>query len=170
LDGAESFILEKRKKLLGLIQTLPKDRESYGLAHLDLHFGNFFVDIEQRLITLFDFDDCAYGWYLMDVATLLFDILVVYDLPDKESFGTRFLENLLKGYLSQKPLSLFWLNQLPHFLKLLEIGVYIMLYRQYDPTSADNWVGKFMLNRQERIEQDIPYIDLPFGVIFEHLN
>jgi Ser/Thr protein kinase RdoA (MazF antagonist) len=36
-----------------------RSRNSYGLAHMDLHFGNFFVDMGQQRIQLFDFDDCA---------------------------------------------------------------------------------------------------------------
>lgn len=34
--------------------------------------------IPNKEITIFDFDDCVYGWFVMDIATLLFDILVVY--------------------------------------------------------------------------------------------
>jgi Ser/Thr protein kinase RdoA (MazF antagonist) len=166
LGKAESNILEKRARVLAIIQALPKDRENYGLAHLDLHFGNFFVDVAKRRITLFDFDDCAYGWYVMDLAMLLFDVLVVYDGLDKREFGERFLKNLLKGYLTQKQIGSFWVKQLPHFLKLLEIGIYLMLYRSYDPATAYDWISKFMPGRKERIEQEIPYVDLNFEAIF----
>jgi len=167
LEGADSILLERRAQTLERIAVLPKERASYGLAHLDLHFGNFFVDAEAQRIVLFDFDDCAYGWYLMDIAMLLFDVLVVYNGNDPLSFGAHFLEHLLRGYRSQMPLDSFWLNQLPHFLKLLEIGVYAMLYRGYDPATADGWVSKFMPGRRERIEQAVPYVDLDFMAIYQ---
>ena len=165
LDGAEPVVLEKYVRVLAPIQALPKDRESYGLVHLDLHFGNFFVDAEHQKIILFDFDDCAYGWYVMDIAMLLFDVLVVYAGSDRQRFGERFLENLLKGYRQQKPISQFWVGQLPLFLKLLEIGVYLMLYRSYDPATADEWVSKFMPGRRDRIEQETAYVDMDFNVM-----
>jgi Ser/Thr protein kinase RdoA (MazF antagonist) len=99
----------------------------------------------------------------MDIAMLLLDVLVVYDGLDRLQFGERFLENFLKGYRSQKQISREWLCQLPHFLKLLEIGIYIMLHRFYEPAEADEWVSKFMPGRKDRIEQNTPYIELDFG-------
>jgi Ser/Thr protein kinase RdoA (MazF antagonist) len=165
LVGADPTILEKRDRVLSALRSLPKDRDSYGLAHLDLHLGNFFVDTVQQRIVFFDFDDCGYGWYVMDIAMLLFDVLVVYDGFDREQFGERFLRNLLRGYRTQMVISEFWLSQLPHFMKLLEIGVYVMLYRDYDAATADEWVSKFMPGRRERIEQEIPYVDLAFHAL-----
>ncbi len=167
LVHADPIILEKRSNILSLIQILPKDPESYGLAHLDLHFGNFFIDIDNLKISLFDFDDCAYGWYIMDIAMLLFDVLVLFKGKDIKEFGEKFLVNLLRGYYSQMPENVFWIRQLPSFLKLLEIGVYLMLYRDYDPLSSDEWVNQFMPGRKYRIEHEIPYIDLDFSSIFQ---
>ena len=136
--------------------------QCYGLAHLDLHFGNFFVDVASSQITLFDFDDCAYGWYLMDLAMLLFDVLVVYGGSDRERFGGRFLEHVLARLSVAEIHRILLAAQFPLFLKLLEIGVYITLYRTYDPSDSDGWVGKFMHGRKLRVEQDIPYVDLDF--------
>ena len=167
LVGADAAILEKRRRVLAEIENLPKDPENYGLAHMDLHFANFFVDAANLKITFFDFDDCAYGCYLMDLAMLLFDVLVVYSGADRESFARRFLEQFLRGYLTQKSLDRFWVVQLPHFLKLLEIGLYLMLYRDDDPSDSDGWSGKFMPGRRQRIEQDIPYVSSDFEKILE---
>jgi amicoumacin kinase len=166
LQGVDAIILDKRRLILDWIARLPVTSECYGLAHLDLHFGNFFVDAASSKITLFDFDDCAYGWYLMDLAMLLFDGLVVYGGSARQRFGEHFLEHLLRGYVSQKSLEPFWVAQFPLFLKLLEIGVYIMLYRNYDPADSAGWAGKFMPGRKQLIEQDTPYVSLDFDQVF----
>jgi len=165
LEGSDPFIMEKRRLILETIAGLPISPECYGLAHLDLHFGNFYVDTDRSQITLFDFDDCAYGWYLMDLAMLLFDVMVVYGGSERERFGERFLEHLLLGYLSQKSLDSASAKQFPLFLKLLEIGLYIMLYRSYNPEDSGEWSGKFMPGRRQRIEQDIPYVEMDFESI-----
>ena len=162
VDETQAFIQEKRAAVLDILNTLPKDPESYGLIHADLHFANFFVDAARPAFTIFDFDDCAYGWYPMDIAMLLFDILVWHPSPDKQELARGFLANFLKGYLEEKGLRPFWLSRLPHFLKLLEIGIYIQLYPKYDPLDCDEWVGKFMAGRKERLQNDFPYIDLDF--------
>jgi Ser/Thr protein kinase RdoA (MazF antagonist) len=165
LDGVNPMLLEKRRLLLDAIAHLPVNPDCYGLAHLDLHFGNFFVDIPSAQITFFDFDDCAYGWYLMDLAMLLFDVLVVYGGSDREGFGERFLEHLLRGYLSQKSLDPACAVQFPLFLKLVELGLYIMLYRIDDPADLEEWGSKFMPGRRLRVEQDIPYVNLDYEKI-----
>jgi Ser/Thr protein kinase RdoA (MazF antagonist) len=162
-DPALGIIAERREKLMAHIHNLPKDPACYGLIHADLHFGNFFVDAPARAITLFDFDDCAYGWYVMDVAMLLFDILVLYSGEERQPFATRYLKNFLAGYRAETELSSKWICELPTFLKLVEIGVYIEVYPDYDPQDTTSWVGKFMPGRKQRIEENQAYIDLDFA-------
>ena len=159
LPPSEAIIAEKRARVFEYVQTLPKDDNSYGMIHADLHGGNFFVDVATNTITVFDFDDCAYGWYVMDIAMSVFDMLVLYPGKDRAAFATRFLRSYLTGYRAENTLDAFWLGQLPHFLKLLEIGVYTQVYAYHDPADTESWVGRFMANRRFRIEHDIPYID-----------
>jgi amicoumacin kinase len=166
-DPALGIIAQKRAQVLERIHALPRGEDAYGLVHADLHFGNFFVDTEACAVTIFDFDDCAYGWYVMDIAMLLFDILVVYAGEERQPFAARFLRSLLRGYLSECALSEFWVNQLPLFLKLVEIGVYIEVYQDYDPADTGSWVGKFMAGRKTRIEQDQAYVVLDFEKILK---
>ncbi len=162
----ELWLKEKQARLLEQIHALPKPTDAYGLIHADLHFGNFFVDVHRQIITLIDFDDCAYGWFVMDIAVLLFDILVLYTGKDKGEYGSNFLRFFLTGYLAENPMSLFWLKQLPLFLKLLEINVYDLVARFF-PDDADEWVMKFMPGRKERLEKDTPYVELDFSILTE---
>lgn len=160
LAQASPAVRAKREQALALLENLPRDEESWGLAHLDLHFGNFYVDAEKDKITLLDFDDCAYGWYIMDIAMLLFDVLVVYDgQEDRQAFARRFLDHLLAGYRTMKSLEPFWLGQLPAFLKLLEISIFVELGEEWDPATSGYWPRKFMPGRKERILGDVPYLE-----------
>jgi Ser/Thr protein kinase RdoA (MazF antagonist) len=95
----------------------------------------------------------------MDIAVLFFDILVLYPGMDKDEYGLNFLCNFLKGYLTKNPLSMFWLEQLPLFLKLLEINIYDLVAKSY-PDNADEWVMKFMPGRKELLEKDTPYTNM----------
>lgn len=166
LAAADPWLLEKRSRVLLSLQELPKTPSAYGLTHLDLHFGNFFVETASQRVTLFDFDDCAYGWYIMDIAMLLFDVLVVYDQADRKDFGERFLTNLLRGYIPFMPDSAFWVKQLPLFLKLLEISMFMTLNHADFTSDGDDWVSKFMRGRKERVWNDVPYVDLDFETIY----
>ena len=87
-----------------------------------------------------------------DIATLLFDILVVYQGADKGEFA----ERIHKREVNQHFLD----QQLPYFLKLLEIGIYMLVYKDCDVSDNVSWIGKFMRERKKRIENDIPISNL----------
>jgi Ser/Thr protein kinase RdoA (MazF antagonist) len=161
---SELWLKEKQFHALEQIRALPRSTDDYALVHCDLHFGNFFVETRKQIVTLIDFDDCAYGWFVMDIAVLLFDILVLYPGTDKDEYGQNFLRSFLTGYLAENPLSMFWLEQLPLFLKLLEINIYDMVAKSY-PENADEWVMKFMSGRKERLESDTPYTTLNYPAL-----
>ena len=49
---------------------LPTDTQSYGLVHFDFSDGNYHIDMNTGAITVFDFDNCLYCWYMFDLANL----------------------------------------------------------------------------------------------------
>jgi Ser/Thr protein kinase RdoA (MazF antagonist) len=167
LDESQTRVRARLAEVMDRLNAFPRTEEDFGLIHGDLHGGNFFIDVDTGAVTVFDFDDCCYGWYAMDVAMALFDTLVVYRRSDERAAAREFLSAYLAGYNRERRLSSFWIERIPDFLKLLEIGVYTMVYRQYDPSDTESWIGKFMPNRGERIEQGVPYVDIPFGEILE---
>jgi Ser/Thr protein kinase RdoA (MazF antagonist) len=144
------------------VSTLPHYSECYGLVHADLHLGNLLVEKSCNLITLVDFDDCVKGWYVMDIALLLMDMLVVYSPKDYQAFTHFFLENFLTGYMAEKSLGSFWANQIPVFMRLAEMAIYSQFYKNYDPATGNGWLGKFMPGRRERIESELPFVDADF--------
>jgi amicoumacin kinase len=64
LPPSEVITVEKYRTLIAYLRALPKGTDSYGLIHQDAHTGNLFVD-EVGNLTLFDFDDCVYGWFIL---------------------------------------------------------------------------------------------------------
>jgi len=165
LDDSHLIIRQRQAELLQAVKGLPKTIDGYGLVHADLHFANFIVDPPSGAITLFDFDDCVYGWYVMDIAMPLLDALVVFPKDDPDEFASYFLNCFMRGYLEENDLDAGWLREpLRLFLSLLEINLYTTLYK-LDATGMDDpWVRKFMAGRRERIEAGLPYTALPESV------
>lgn len=155
----EPWLIEKQSHILEHVRGFPRTPETFGLIHGDLHFGNFFIDEPSQIITLIDFDDCCYGWFSMDIAILLFDILVLYQGNDKKKFGHDFMASFTAGYIQENPLPQSWLKQVPLFMKLLEINLYDMVAKYY-PNDKDVWVQKFMPGRKECIQNNTPYFDM----------
>ncbi len=57
-------------KRLEVFQSLTKNPEEYGLVHFDFSDGNYHIDMESGNITVFDFDNSMYCWYMFDLANL----------------------------------------------------------------------------------------------------
>jgi len=161
LPKGETAILRRLDDLLTRLRSLPRDRESFGLIHQDAHAANFYVD-EQGRITLFDFDDCTYSWYVNDIAIALF--YAVTNVAEPENVGRTFWTRFRRGYEEENTLDPAWLEQVPDFLKLREIDLYAAIHRSFDVDNLTNpWVSRFMAGRRERIINGVPYLDLDLG-------
>jgi Ser/Thr protein kinase RdoA (MazF antagonist) len=161
IPESEPLVLEKYLDLKAHIDSLPKSRESYGLIHQDAHRGNLFVD-EEGVITLFDFDDCTYSWFINDIAIVLFYITL--GKKDQTAFTKEFMTHFLDGYYQENQFEAAWLDEIPSFLKLREIDLYAVIHRSFDVDNLeDPWVAMFMEGRKQRIENEIPLIDFDFA-------
>lgn len=162
LQPSDAGVVEKYNRLLDYLRQLPKDHDSYGLIHVDMHRGNFFVD--QGEIYLFDFDDSQYGWFVYDIAIALF-YAVPHHCESKEDLDAarRFYESFMEGYSEENTLDHKWLKEIPYFLKLREMDLYVVINRSFDLNNLDPWCESYMRNRKYKIENDIPYVDLGFA-------
>ncbi len=156
LPASETAALLKFQELMHHFDTLPKTGESYGLIHQDAHGGNFFVHEGQ--ITLFDFDDCVYSWFIYDIAMVLFYAALWKD--DKAAFTQDFMRDFLRGYAQENALDPIWLRELPYFLKLREIDLFGLIQHDFDMETLDDpWNVGYMKGRKELIDKDVPFID-----------
>lgn len=167
LPVSEAIAVEKFLALTQHLATLPRDKETYGLVHQDAHAANFFVD-ESGNITFFDFDDCAYSWFINDIAIVLFyAVMWEKDIP---AFTQEFMAHFLGGYRRENRIDGAWLKEIPHFLKLREIDLYAVIHRSFDVNSLeDPWDAHYMHNRKHKIENDVPYINFDFESLAAHL-
>ena len=160
LPESDTLIGQRFRELMDHLHKLPKDKDSYGLIHQDAHAGNLFVD-KAGAITLFDFDDCAYSWFMNDIAIVLFYAAMWEE--EAGGFTEEFMRSFLQGYMSENRLDPGWLKEIPYFLKLREIDLYAVIHRSFDMENLDDpWCVGYMNGRKERIEENVPYIDFDF--------
>ena len=71
-DVSEKYVDLKKAIAARLekFRQLPMDAENYGLVHFDFSDGNYHIDMSNGDITVFDFDNCMYCWYMFDLANL----------------------------------------------------------------------------------------------------
>jgi amicoumacin kinase len=159
LPPDESFVLERLAELTTWLAALPRDPDSYGLTHGDLHQGNFFVD--QGRLVVFDFDDAAYHWFAHDIAVSLYHVYPADpgELPAWEAFARRFLEAYLEGYRTEYPIDPAWVARLPGFLRFRDLIMYINFCKKRDLQALDPWHRSFRESVLERIRQGRPLVD-----------
>ena len=60
-----------RNNITEVLSKLPKDINSFGMIHADLHSQN--VLIQGKNLSVIDFDDSGFGWYGFDLAVAIWD-------------------------------------------------------------------------------------------------
>lgn len=106
-------------------RNLPVDAGVYGLVHFDFSDGNYHIDMNNGNITVFDFDNCTYCWYMFDLANLWTHGTGWFQRePDLEKriAGMKFyFDTVLAGYRSETSISDEELSQLPLFIDMVLI-------------------------------------------------
>ena len=103
-------------------RTLPTDTEVYGLVHFDFCDGNYHVDLNTGDITVFDFDNCIYCWYMFDLAHLWTHGVGWYqrepDPKKRMECMDHYFRTILEGYRSETDVPDAMLEKLPLFIDM----------------------------------------------------
>ncbi len=68
-----ALFTEAREFLVGVLGSLPTNDDHFGLIHSDLHLGNVMANGSD--LTVIDFDDAGYGWFVHELAVALHPML-----------------------------------------------------------------------------------------------
>ena len=131
------------------IEEIPLNDETYGIIHGDLNPSNIHLDNEKN-ITIFDFDHCAYGFRIHDLAVI------------KLCYENITYEHILKGYKSIRIL-------LNNEEEMIDLYSNILLIRKYKDVLSmlkisDNEINK-NFNEQEFITSGINELNCLIGKI-----
>ena len=131
---------------------LPTDSQNYGLVHFDYSDGNYHIDMTNGNITVFDFDNCIYCWYMFDIANLYLQgegwFRYESDPAKREAGMKHYFDTILDGYKSETSISDELLNQLPLFIDMVLIENIIDEFEcaaregeEVDPEDIDQILG-----------------------------
>jgi amicoumacin kinase len=133
-QGRYFILLERLRSIEQAISKLPKDKRAYGIIHNDFHPYNFHIDHGD--ITVFDFDDCLYGWFALDIAIAAAHAVwwgsPGGDRHDKNEFSLWFLTHFLTGYAKHNHLDSFWIEKIPMFMNYRNIDSYFWWLSDWD--------------------------------------
>jgi len=153
-------VYESYEAIVNRINQLSKDSNSFGIIHGDINVGNFILNDEG--INIFDFDECQYSWFVEDIAIQLFYIIYIFlddSIEERQSKAYSFMENFMRGYYKENYIDEYWLRQIPVFLQLRELIVYIGICRSCDFSNMNQWTKDYISQSKSRIEQGIPIVN-----------
>lgn len=158
--GARLPVIQKKyNELIAELRALPRDVDCYGLIHNDFNDGNFTVDYDNGDITVFDFDDSCYFWFMYDLACAWeggIGRVMFRPLAERRDFMDRYMEHVMTGYSRENILSEEWLARLPLFLRLVQMQE-LMHFAQY-LDEPDDEIQAGLQYKVHCIENDILYL------------
>ncbi|OME13780.1 phosphotransferase enzyme family protein [Paenibacillus odorifer] len=159
IPSSQSLVIAHFESLMQRVYKLSRDRDNFGLIHGDFCFGNYTVQPNGR-ITVFDFDECQYGWFTQDISVNLFYGIAVPS-PNEEvpTFVKRYLTSFLEGYKRENTFDIRLLKDLPLFLDLRQAILYSALYRNGNIEALDGWSKEFLKRARYNMENNIPLIE-----------
>lgn len=155
----QNRVLEEAKKHIALLKKLPCERNCFGLIHGDVHSYNFFVHNGNK-ITVFDFDDTTYHWFVSDIAIPLYYSLWRTEKEEHKTFAKTFLEAFLKGYRKEYDLDQEWIARIPMFMRLRDILLYAVFHKKMDVETMGEGQRKLIRDIRNRIENNLPVVDI----------
>jgi Ser/Thr protein kinase RdoA (MazF antagonist) len=161
LVGEHRCVYDALLKKIDEIKAMPRHVDNYGLIHTDLHFGNMVIDEHEKL-TFFDFDDSSYKPFIADIAIIIFYVFWCKDVSIEERTNRSIwmMTHFLKGYQKENTLPKKEWTYLNTFLKLREITIYAVIVAEGEGTINSDWGKTFISTYQQRIIEDIPFLDL----------
>lgn len=129
------------------------------LIHQDAHFGNVAVDDGSRL-TVFDFDDCAYGTPVHDVAMVVFYWLMV-GWDDEVAATRRFFDRLLTGYQRQATLDGDWPDGIDLLLQVRQAVIFLLISTNH--VELSDFEHRWMTDRRRRVLERTPLVGVPLA-------
>ena len=153
------IIHKKYDELIAELHALPQDVDSYGLIHNDFNDGNFTVDYDNGDITVFDFDDCCYFWFVYELACAWeggIGRAMFRPLSERQDFMKGYMDQVMTGYSRENTLSEEWLARLPLFLRLVQMQELVYFARYLD--GPDEEINARLRYKIHCIGNELPYL------------
>jgi Ser/Thr protein kinase RdoA (MazF antagonist) len=94
----ERELQQLNDRLVSEFRRYPRNAESYGMIHNDIHHENYLLTGQENKLILFDFEVACKSWYIYEIATALYYACIVNQKRNDQDFEKTFLHSFIKGY------------------------------------------------------------------------
>ena len=160
IPKTEIDIRNAYERLMMDLTLLNCNEDSFGLIHGDINVGNFCISDNQ--ITLLDFDECQYSWFVEDIAIQLFYTVYPFgddSITERQEMADKFMSYFMSGYYSENNLDDYWIKKIPEFLKLRELIFHVAIYKKWDLNNLSQWQRDYYKQSANRIKNGISLVE-----------
>ncbi len=161
----KSSTLKSLNQLIKSISNTSQSDENFGIIHADINSVNLHQNNND--LWIYDFDNCEYGYFTQDLATILWDSIYCKVLNKFADNGMNariqpFWEALLKGYSSASPMKMLDLTLLKKLFLLREATIYIHYHRTLNLAEISESLGQGLEVMRNNIEAQDHQVDFKF--------
>ncbi|WP_240647523.1 phosphotransferase enzyme family protein [Paenibacillus nanensis] len=157
-----SLLKERLAALLKALEGLDRSQESYGMIHFDYNDGNYMIDYDTGQITVYDFDNSCFGWYMYDLADLWRSgvgwIAAEPDAEKRKAFMDAYFQTVLEGYRSETRIEDDMLQKLPLFIQAVLMEQVVDALERMRNNGEDPVCDEELSYCIKCLEDDIPYL------------
>jgi Ser/Thr protein kinase RdoA (MazF antagonist) len=157
-----SLLKQKLVELLGTLKGLDTNRESFGMIHFDYNDGNYIIDFDTGQITVFDFDNSCFGWYMYDLADLWRGGMGwarrEQDTGKRKKFMDDYFRIALEGYRSETGIEKAMLDQLPLIIQATLMENIVDEFERMRNNGEEPECDEELSYLIKCLEDDIPYM------------
>lgn len=161
IPDSSSLLKDKMFRLLDNLLELDRNRESFGMVHFDFNDGNYAIDFDTGQLTVFDFDDSCFGWYMYDLASLWKSGVgwtqFEQDAGKRREFMDAYFKTALEGYRSETVLEDSLLDRLPLFIQTTLMEYIVYEFEQIRSSGEQSGYDGQLAYSIKCLENDIPY-------------
>ncbi|MCP1184358.1 phosphotransferase enzyme family protein [Paenibacillus sp. 1781tsa1] len=156
-----SLLRSKMVELLQAVKEMGSSQETFGMIHFDYNDGNYSIDFDTGQITVYDFDNSCFGWYMYDLADLWTHgvgwVQFEPDADKRKQFMDDYFQTALAGYSSETKIEDSMLEKLPLFIQVTLLENILGQFEEMQRAGEEPEVDEEMLYLIKCLEEDIPY-------------
>ncbi|GCE12390.1 hypothetical protein KTT_22490 [Tengunoibacter tsumagoiensis] len=134
---------------------------TFGMIRFDYNDGNYCIDFDTGQITVFDFDNSCFGWYMYDLADLWTHgmgwIQFEQGAGKRKKFMEDYFETVLEGYRTETEIDNSMLDILPVFIKATVMENIVDAFEGMRNSGEKPKCDEELSYLVKCLEDDIPY-------------
>ena len=136
-----------------MLKAIPKNKDSFGLIHADLHSGNFLITPKYK-ITSFDYDDSCYNYFIYDISICLMRYYNSRKFANKhhDFKYNQFFSKFKSGYNSENKIERSSWKMIPNIIRLRNVEMYSWFHKMIGTKNLSDENKKFLEYMKAKIE------------------